>query len=428
MPKISIIVPVYNVEQYLCQCLDSIMAQTLKDIEIICIDDGSTDSSGAVIDQYAASDKRIKAVHKDNAGYGAAMNAGIKLAGGDYIGIVESDDRIEAEMYETLYKAAQNNDLDFVKSDAYYWFDSLDYRKRVHEKSLDDLYDKVLGESERNLFFDFFMNIWTGIYRREFLLQNSIFFNESPGASYQDNGFWMQTCFYAQKAMWLNKAFYYYRQDNPNASVKSTSKIMAMTREYEYLEEIIKARQQNNLLPYVYATKLVRLKGTFYRIEDTQKYNFIDQIQKDYGKYKAYIKYNGYIDGWLRTLLKAPEEYCDNLIKKKTEVKTRILESNGMVIYGAGRQGDILMRILYNEGLYDKICCFAVSEQSQNTFMGTKSVLEIEKARCCYPDALYVLAAAPGSRASIEMQERMNQLGIHDYLQMTDFLERYNYI
>ena len=79
MPKVSIVVPVYNVEQYLRQCLDSIVTQTMKDIEIICVDDGSTDCSGKIIDKYAAADRRIKVLHKANAGYGAAMNAGIIL-------------------------------------------------------------------------------------------------------------------------------------------------------------------------------------------------------------------------------------------------------------------------------------------------------------------------------------------------------------
>lgn len=428
MPKVSIVVPVYNTEQYLCQCLDSIMAQTMKDIEIICVDDGSTDSSGEIIDRYAGLDGRIKAIHKNNAGYGAAMNAGIKLATGDYIGIVESDDKIAPKMYKSLYEAALNNSLDFVKSDAYYWFDKLKYQKRVHDENLNALYDQVLGEDERNLFFDFFMNIWTGIYKKEFLLQNSISFNESPGASYQDNGFWMQTCFYAKKAMWLNEAFYYYRQDNPEASVKSTAKMMAMTKEYEYLEELIKARRQEYLLPYVYAMKLVRLKGTFYRIDDKCKYDFIHQIQKDYGKYKAYIKYNGYIDNWIRGILSAPKEYCDNLIEKKKEVKTRILESDGVIIYGAGKQGDIAMRILYNEGLYDKIHCFAISDDPKNSIMGSQSILKLEDAHDCYPNALYLLAVAPDSTAYLDMQKRLDQLGIHVYLQMTDFLEKFNYI
>lgn len=428
MPKVSIVVPVYNVERYLCQCLDSIRAQTMSDIEIICVDDGSTDSSGRIIDQYAALDGRMKVLHRKNAGYGASMNAGIRLAKGEYIGIVESDDRIAPDMYEVLYRAARDNDLDFVKSDAYYWFETLDYHRRVHESALNAFYNQILGENERNLFFDFYMNIWTGIYKKKFLIQNSIFFHESLGASYQDNGFWMQTCFYAQRAMWLDEAFYYYRQDNPDASVKSSSKMMAMTGEYQYLAETITKRKQEYLLPYVYSMRLVRLKGTFYRIDDCYKYDFVRQIREDYGKYKAYIQYNRYIDHWIRELLKSPVEYCNNVIRGKMEVRTRILENDGVVIYGAGRQGDIAMRILYNEGLYDKIYCFAVSDEPRNGVIGTKKVLKIDMAYDRYPHALYLLAAVTGSRAYLEMQERLNRLGIYEYLQMTDFIEKFNYI
>ncbi|MBS7046628.1 MAG: glycosyltransferase family 2 protein, partial [Eubacterium sp.] len=109
MPKISIIVPVCNVEKYLSKCLDSIVNQTLKEIEIICIDDGSTDDSGAILDSYSQKDSRIKVIHKKNSGYGNSMNVGMDCAEGEYIGIVESDDCILPEMYEELYKAAKES-------------------------------------------------------------------------------------------------------------------------------------------------------------------------------------------------------------------------------------------------------------------------------------------------------------------------------
>lgn len=107
MPKISIIVPVCNVEKYLSKCLDSIVNQTLKEIEIICIDDGSTDDSGAILDSYSQKDSRIKVIHKKNSGYGNSMNVGMDCAEGEYIGIVESDDCILPEMYEELYRAGK---------------------------------------------------------------------------------------------------------------------------------------------------------------------------------------------------------------------------------------------------------------------------------------------------------------------------------
>src|SRR5665647_1387418 len=100
-PVISIIVPVYNVELYIRECLDSILTQTFKDFEVILVNDGSTDQSGDICNEYAKNDKRIKVAHKDNGGVSSARNVGIKLAQGDYIGFVDSDDRIDENMYHT---------------------------------------------------------------------------------------------------------------------------------------------------------------------------------------------------------------------------------------------------------------------------------------------------------------------------------------
>ena len=136
MRKVSVIVPVYNVEKYIGKCIESILAQTLEDIEIICIDDGSTDRSGSILDTYASKDARVRVAHRTNAGYGAAMNAGIAMAEGEFIGIVESDDRIADDMYETLYNMAQLHQLDMVKSDAYYWWETADYLSNKHVNAL----------------------------------------------------------------------------------------------------------------------------------------------------------------------------------------------------------------------------------------------------------------------------------------------------
>ncbi len=102
MPLISVIVPVYNVEAYLSRCVDSILAQTYKNLEIILVDDGSTDNCGKICDEYAERDPHIRVIHKTNGGLSSARNAGIDVAAGEYLGFVDSDDWISAEMYETL--------------------------------------------------------------------------------------------------------------------------------------------------------------------------------------------------------------------------------------------------------------------------------------------------------------------------------------
>ena len=117
MAKVSVVVPIYNVENYLRECLDSLIHQTLKDIEIICVNDGSTDSSLEIIEEYAKRDNRIKVINKLNTGLGATMNIGINAATSEYIGILESDDFTDIKMFEDLYFVAKQHDADIVISD-----------------------------------------------------------------------------------------------------------------------------------------------------------------------------------------------------------------------------------------------------------------------------------------------------------------------
>lgn len=425
MPKVSVIIPVHNVEKYLRQCLDSILAQTLEDIELICVDDGSTDSSGIILDQYAVRDERIKVLHRSNAGYGAAMNTGLDLAQGEYIGIVESDDCIKAEMYQTLYSAAVSDDLDLVKSDAVYWLEEVAYTREIHYQWLDSYYDRVLYDEDRNIMFDFFMNIWTGVYKRDFLLQNNIRFHESPGAAYQDNGFWIQSLLYCQKAKWLSQAFYMYRQDNPYASVKSQSKMLAMTNEYEFLAQTLCERKDYHYLPYCYYYKLFRHRGTLMRIADEHKREFCEQIKKDYALYKSYIKGNSYLDKWFHEIVLSPDNVCSEIIRKKRQLADRLEQAEGIIIYGAGRRGDIVFRGLYNAGYYEKICCFAVSQAPSEKLMAGKRIMPIQEARYICSDPLIIIAVIRGSGMYRQMVDRLTEMGISNYVDGSDIEESF---
>ena len=121
-PLISIIVPVYDVEPYLRKCIDSILIQSYRDLEIILVDDGSPDNCGAICDEYAEKDKRIKVIHKKNGGLSDARNAGLDIATGEYIGFVDSDDWVMPDMYEYLYKAVKEYDADMSVCGYYdYW-------------------------------------------------------------------------------------------------------------------------------------------------------------------------------------------------------------------------------------------------------------------------------------------------------------------
>lgn len=242
-PKVSIIVPTYNVEPYLRECLDSVCRQTLEDIEIICVNDGSTDGSLAIINEYAACDGRIVVLDGPNGGYGKGMNRGLDRATGEYIGIVEPDDFIALTMYEDLYAIAAKHDLDFVKADFYRFTREENGDMELKYNHLDKTntwYNKMFDPSQEPETLRFIMNTWSGIYRRQFLEEYGIRHHETPGASFQDNGFWMQTFVYGRRAMIVDKPYYRNRRDNPNSSVKDTGKVYCMNVEYDYIEDMLR--------------------------------------------------------------------------------------------------------------------------------------------------------------------------------------------
>lgn len=425
MVKVSVIVPVYNARKYLAQCLDSILAQTLKEIEVVCVDDGSVDGSGEILDQYALLDERVKVLHRENRGYGCAMNAGLEATTGEYVGIVESDDCILPEMYRTLYEEADLGKLDVVKSDAFFWYGNIGYQRNIHLAHLEPYYDRILGDIDRNIFFDFYMNIWTGIYKREFLTGENIRFHESPGASYQDNGFWLQTLLYCKKAKWLSKAFYLYRQDNEASSVKSRDKVFAMTREYEYIEKLLLERKDYQYLPYCYYYKLLRHRGNFLRIADEHKREFCRQVQRDYIKYKSYLKGFRELDGWLRKIASEPDRFCDHAIKVRCDISERLGRAESLIIYGAGHHGDRVFRGLVNEAYYDAVSCFAVSQTPAEGRIAGKQILKIDDAVQKYPEALVIVAVIRGSGMYVQMVQRLSELGINEYLDGSDIEENF---
>lgn len=229
MKKISILVPCCNVEQYVRQCLDSIKNQTHKNIEVICIDDGSKDSTGAIIDEYVAEDSRFKVIHKANSGYGDSMNRGLEVCTGDYVGIVESDDWIEPNMYEVLLSTAEKHDLDLVRC---LWMEG-----PTGTESTDNLSwikkNTVYRPLERKGVLLQQPAIWAALYRRDLLFDGRpVRFLPTPGASYQDTSFAFKTYCKSHRYMALDIPLHHYRV-NPNSSVSSTGKVFCLNDEWE---------------------------------------------------------------------------------------------------------------------------------------------------------------------------------------------------
>jgi len=216
MCKVSVLVPVYNVKKYLRQCLDSLAAQTLDGIEFVCIDDGSTDGSEKILDEYAEQDMRFRVIHKENSGYGASMNVGLRAAQGEYIGIVESDDFAEAEMFVALYEAAQESHAEVVKSN-YFQFTE---RGDVFQELLRGCpYGSLCSAKDVPKLMQTDTFVWTSLYRKDFLAGNGIWFHETPGASFQDVAFSMKVAACCRWMFLLPEAYLHYRVDNMGSSI-----------------------------------------------------------------------------------------------------------------------------------------------------------------------------------------------------------------
>ena len=287
MVKVSIIVPTFNVEEYLVECMDSIIRQTLKEIEIICVNDGSTDSSLEILKSYAKNDSRVIIVDKENGGYGMAMNVGLAKATGEYVGIVEPDDFVPLNMYEDLYNVAKEKELDFVKADFYRFTREEDGDMQLFYNHLDETgenYNQIFNPSQKPEATRYIMNTWSGIYRRGFLESNNIRHHETAGASFQDNGFFFKTFVLAQRAMILDKPYYMNRRDNPNSSVKSPNKVYCMNIEYDYIRDfLMEDKERWERFKYAYNRKrFIGYSFTLKRIALHYKHEYILRISAEF--------------------------------------------------------------------------------------------------------------------------------------------------
>lgn len=217
---VSVIIPIFNAEPYLDQCLRSIRHQTHASLQIICLNDGSTDRSLEIMKRHAIEDNRVLIVDKSNEGYGATCNKGIKLAEGEWISIIEPDDWVDQGMYERMlaYENGFDADCDIVKTPYWRILDpdtpnqrkiNCSYRSRIKPKH------QPFTVEEAPHLLRHHPSIWSALYRRTFLSDNSIAFHEIPGAGWADNPFLIDTLCKAKSIVYLDEPFYCYREDPP---------------------------------------------------------------------------------------------------------------------------------------------------------------------------------------------------------------------
>lgn len=315
-PKVSVIMPSLNVAQYIKECMDSVVNQTLKDIEIICVDAGSTDGTLEILKEYVENDERIRIINSDKKSYGYQMNLGIASANGEYVGIVETDDYIDLDMYDALSKIADELKLDIIKADCRKFVgDDLRQEVEYTKVTLPNLYNKVLDpKKEVNCLL--FSLTCAGIYNLDFLRKNNIRYNETPGASYQDNGFYFQTHCCADRMYFLDKPFYWYRQDNPNSSMNNREKVFLICDEYKFIYDFLSCN------PDLYKLFVKRYcRGVFYayrsayeRIAEEYKLSFLQRWSDDLNALKERGEF--FPDVWSKAerniveeIMQNPEEY-----------------------------------------------------------------------------------------------------------------------
>ena len=233
MPKISIIVPVYNVEKYIAKCLKSLTLQTLQGIEIIIVNDGSLDRSIDIIEKYVKENPtKIKYYEKKNGGLSTARNYGLEYATGEYIAFLDSDDYVEINMYEEMYNLAKKENADMVECD-FIW--EWEYGKKVYDKRREYKTKEDMMKKPRVV-------AWNKIYKREILNKNKIRFPE--GLIYEDMEFFYKLLPHLNKISYINKYFVHYIQRKDSISNKQTKKIEDI---FKILDNIFDYYKEQNL-------------------------------------------------------------------------------------------------------------------------------------------------------------------------------------
>lgn len=418
MTEISILVPVYNVEKYLGACLDSILAQTFSSFEVICMDDGSTDKSGDILNKYALKDQRIKVIHKENSGYGNTMNEAMLLAQGNYIGIVESDDMIESDMYQVLYDNIKKYDLDLVKTDFYAVWGAEDgtIKKQYHSLTDDHkMYNRVL---DPNLELDSYLLkkfTWNALYKKELLIKNNIRYNETPGASYQDNGFWFQTFYWAKRIMFLDRAFYNYRQDNMLSSVRSRQKVYAMKNEFDFIRGFMKTHNSMNkeLYKICFCLRMLAYIGTLRRIDLPLKLEFARTIEKERDFYEeqkeaCYV----HMTEEQIAIIKNPIAYVEDVLIQCREITgDAIAGYEEVIVYGAGIYGErVAYRVKTEKTGAQTIRIAVTSLNGKSMECQRENVCEISDCIEHKNTSLVILAVKENSDSFRDMLKYLKQL------------------
>lgn len=448
VPKVSIVVPVYNVEKYIVKCLESLRQQTFHDIEIICIDDGSTDKSGSILDEFAELDERFIVVHKNNTGYGHSVNMGISKARGDYIGILESDDFAKLDMIENLYHAALLSNSDVIKGNFDFYFENGGEHFCFNEILKECPYDLTFNAYNNSQIFEVPASVWSALYKKSFLREKNIAFLETPGASYQDVSFSFKVFMYAETIYCIRESVLNYRYDNPDSSVHNPGKIFCICDEYKEIENVIDTITLHDKKKLFYQVmQLIKFRAylwNFNRLAIPYQYHFLtrfsDEFRMLFEKEKLDLTMWKHEDKEILHMVtqdketffaKNAKEYQNSewennyLINKSFEfdgLEASIVKFDNIYIYGAGVIGLQTWEFLQKSHQKSKIKGFIVSDgeksDDRKEELPVRYLSEIEDK-----DALVLVAIKYTNRLSIV--KLLVDRGFTNILTITDRMRKY---
>ncbi len=265
MPRISIIVPVYNVETYLSQCIESVLSQTMQDFELILVDDGSTDNCPQICDFYAKKYKQIQVIHQENGNIGKARNAGLAVASGQYILFLDSDDWLEPFTCEIMYRKIEETNVDLVLTGETCYIDD----KKKYTKGWRDFGNKKgIEKYTDSNFINYFTPAWEKLYRKSFLDKHGLKFIEK--CFYEDNSWGCFMILWAEKIAFV-KNCYFYRQRSSSVTGKIDAKILDWFKDFKYFQKISdRTTTDKNKLKWCYFWYLLNFYNYYHRLTDKQ--------------------------------------------------------------------------------------------------------------------------------------------------------------
>nr|QIM10666.1 hypothetical protein PlAlph_5580 [uncultured Alphaproteobacteria bacterium] len=300
MPKISVIVPVYNVESYLREALDSLVGQSLKDIEIICVNDGSTDNSLQILHEYAAKDDRLKIIDKPNAGVSAARNDGMAAATGEYITFADGDDWLKSTAYEEIYKQLGDNRPDMV---IFGYYESVE--GDVSEAAWNNILRKDWGNSGIPLDVQILRlgnTVWNHFYRLDFIRKHGLEF--PVGVAIAEDGLFNIQCFLKKPVIQtLSGAYYFYRRFREGSTLTSGISLDKVLEQKRYCDKSSFYQQLDDNVRVMVDLKIAGSLVFRYKLLDQGSLSVNRPILQEYKKYldkkypksvlSSYVEYRG---------------------------------------------------------------------------------------------------------------------------------------